>query len=91
MMINDIKKNELNELEMENVAGGSYPDEKNPDNIIRSQEDLNLWMSFSWEERDEVIAQPDANSRRAKMYEIGERKANPNKVYPHGGGVSGGW
>jgi hypothetical protein len=90
-MINDIKKNELNELEMENVAGGYYPDDNNPDNIIRSQEDLNLWMSFSWEERDEVIALPDANSRRAKMYEIGKRKANPNQTYVHGGGVSGGW
>ena len=33
-MINDIKKNELNELEMENVAGGYYPDDNNPDNII---------------------------------------------------------
>ena len=75
-MINDIKKNELNELEMENVAGGYYPDDNNPDNIIRSQEDLNLWMSFSWEERDEVIALPDAN---------------PNQTYVHGGGVSGGW
>ena len=90
-MINDIKKNELNELEMENVAGGYYPADNNPDNIIRSQEDLNLWMSFSWEERDEVIALPDANSRRAKMYEIGKRKANPNQTYVHGGGVSGGW
>ena len=25
MMINDMKKNELNEQEMANVAGGSYP------------------------------------------------------------------
>ena len=91
MMINDMMKKELNELEMEKVAGGCYPDDNNPDNIIRSQEDLNLWMSFSWEERNEVIALPDANSRRAKMYEIGERKNNPNKICTHGGGVSGGW
>lgn len=90
-MTNEIKKNELKELEMENIAGGSYPDENNPDNIIHSQEDLNLWMSFSWEERDQVIALPDVNSRRAKMYEIGDRKANPNKIRPHGGGASGGW
>ena len=91
MMINDIKLNELNETEMEKVAGGSYADENNPDNIIRSQADLDLWMSFSWEERDAVIALPDANSRRAKMYELAQRKANPNEVYVHGGGVSGGW
>ena len=90
-MMNDMKKNELNELEMEKVAGGSIDYENHPDNVIRSQEDLNLYMSLSWEERDEINALPDVNSRRAKMYEIGERKANPNKVYPHGGGVSGGW
>ena len=90
-MMSELKKNELNETEMEKVAGGSYLDENNPDNIIRSQEDLDLWMSFSWEERDAVIALPDANSRRAKMYEIGKRKANPNQIYPHGSGVSGGW
>lgn len=90
-MMNDIKKKELNELEMESVAGGSYPDENNPDNVIRSQEDLNIWMSFTWEERDEVLALPDANSRRAKMYEIAKRKENPGQTYVHGGGASGGW
>ena len=90
-MINNIKNNELNELEMENVAGGSYPDENNPDNVIRSQEDLNLFMSFTDEERAQVYALPDAKSRRAKMYEIGKRKANPGQIFPHGGGVSGGW
>jgi hypothetical protein len=47
-MMNDLKKNELKEIEMENVAGGCYPDENNPDNVIRSQEDLEIWMSFSW-------------------------------------------
>ena len=91
MMINDMKKNELNETEMEKVAGGNYDYENHPDNVIRSQEDLELWMSLSWEERDEVTALPDAKSRRAKMYEIGKRKANPNQIYVHGGGASGGW
>ena len=90
-MMNDMKKNELNELEMENVAGGSYPDDNNPESIIRSQEDLNLWMSFTWEEREQVLALPDLNSRRAKMYEIGKSKANPGQIRIHGGGVSGGW
>ena len=90
-MRNDMKKNELNETEIEMVAGGNYPDDNNPDNIIRSQEDLDLWMSLSWEERDQVLALPDAKSRRAKMYEIGNRKANPNQIYAHGGGASGGW
>ena len=90
MMIND-KKNELTEIEMETIAGGTDPYENHPDNVIRSQEDLNLWMSFSWEERDQVLALPDANSRRAKMYEIGKRKANPNQTYIHDSGVSGGW
>ena len=90
-MMNDMKKNELNETEMEKVAGGNYDYENHPDNVIRSQEDLDLWMSLSWEERDEVLALPDAKSRRAKMYEIGERKANPNKIYAHDSGASGGW
>ena len=91
MMINDMKANKLNETEMEKVAGGSFPDENNPDNVIRSQEDLNLWMSFTQEERDQVVALPDAKSRRKKMYEIGKRKADPKGVYAHGGGASGGW
>ena len=90
-MINDIMKNELSEIEMEKVAGGRYEYDNHPDDVIRSQEDLNLWMSFSWGERDQVLALPDANSRRAKMYEIGKRKANPNQIYPHGNGASGGW
>jgi hypothetical protein len=89
-MMNDIK-NELSEIETEKVAGGRYEYDNHPDDVIRSQEDLNLWMSFSWEERDQVLALPDLNSRRAKMYEIGKRKANPNQVYAHGGGASGGW
>ena len=90
-MVNELKKSELNELEMEKVAGGRYEYDNHPDDVIRSQEDLDLWMSLSWEERDQVLALPDAKSRRAKMYEIGERKANPNKIYAHGGGASGGW
>ena len=90
-MMNDIKKFELNEIEMEKVAGGSYPDENNPDNVIRSQEDLNLFLSFTDEERAQVYALPNADSRRAKMYEIGKRRANPGQIFPHGGGVSGGW
>lgn len=83
--------NELMESEMEKIAGGNIDYENHPDNVIRSQEDLEIWMSFSWEERDEVLALPDANSRRAKMYEIAKRKENPGQTYVHGGGVSGGW
>lgn len=90
-MMNNIKNNELNEIEMEKVAGGSFEYDNNPDNVIRSQEDLNLFMSFTDEERAQVYALPDADSRRAKMYEIGKRKANPGQIYIHGGGVSGGW
>ena len=90
-MMNEIKKNELNETEMEKVTGGTCDYEDHPDNVIRSQEDLNLYLSLSWEEREEINALPDADSRRAKMYEIGKRKANPGQTYVHGGGVSGGW
>ena len=91
MMINDMKSYELNEAKMENVAAGTHDYDNHPDNVIRSQEDLNLFMSFSDEERNQVYALPDATSRRAKMYELGERKANHDKIYAHGGGVSGSW
>ena len=88
-MMNEIKKNALNELEIEKVAGGF--DDNNPNDVIRSEEDFHMWMSLSWEEKEQVYALPDATSRRAKMYELAQRKANPNQVYAHGGGVSGSW
>ena len=88
-MMNEIKKNALNELEIEKVAGGF--DDNNPNDVIRSEEDFHMWMSLSWEEKEQVYALSDATSRRAKMYELAQRKANPNEVYAHGGGVSGGW
>ena len=84
-MMNELKKNELNEIEMAKVAGGF--DDNNPDDVIRSEEDFHLWMSLSWEEKQQVYAEPDAISRREKMYELGNR----NQVHAHGGGVSGGW
>ena len=89
MMINDMKKKELNEQEIENVVGGF--DDNNPNDVIRSEEDFLLWMSLSWEEKQQVYAMPDATSRREKMYELAQRKANPNQIHAHGGGVSGGW
>ena len=89
MMIDDMKKNELTEQEMTGITGGF--DDNNPNDVIRSEEDFHMWMSLSWEEKEQVYALPDATSRRAKMYELAQRKANPNEVYAHGGGVSGGW
>ena len=88
MMINDMK-NELTEQEMASITGGF--DDNNPNDVIRSEEDFHMWMSLSWEEKEQVYALPDATSRRVKMHELAQRKANPNEVYAHGGGVSGGW
>ena len=88
-MMNERKKNELTENEMENIVGGF--DNNDPNYVIHNEEDFQLWMSLSWEEKEQVYALPDATSRRAKMYELAQRKANPNEVYAHGGGVSGGW
>ena len=85
MMINDMKKNELTEQEMTGVTGGF--DDNNPNDVIRSEEDFHMWMSLSWEEKQQVYAEPDAISRREKMYELGNRK----QVHAHGGGVSGSW
>ena len=87
MMINDMK-NELTEQEMTGITGGF--DDNNPNDVIRSEEDFHMWMSLSWEEKEQVYALPDATSRRAKMYELAQRKANPG-AHAHGGGASGGW
>ena len=84
-MMNELKKNELNEIEMEKVSGGF--DDNNPNDVIRSEEDFHMWMSLSWEEKEQVYALPDATSRRAKMYELANRK----QAHAHGGGASGGW
>ena len=88
-MMNERKKNELTENEMENIVGGF--DNNDPNYVIHNEEDFQLWMSLSWEEKEQVYALPDATSRREKMYELAQRKANPNQAYAHGGGASGGW
>ena len=87
MMINDMK-NELTEQEMTGITGGF--DDNNPNDVIRSEEDFHMWMSLSWEEKEQVYALPDATSRRVKMHELAQRKANPG-AHAHGGGASGGW
>ena len=88
-MMNERKKNELTENEMENIVGGF--DNNDPNYVIHNEEDFQLWMSLSWEEKEQVYALPDATSRREKMYELAKRKATSGQIYTHDGGASGSW
>ena len=72
-MMNDIKKNELTEAEMENISGGTS--ENSLDFIINAA-DQKLYDSFSSEEKELVKAQPDRAAKRAKMFEIWKSKTN---------------
>ena len=85
MMINDIKKNELNEQEIENVAGGNpFPNEALTTDEMKVQRELNNLTPL---EQLEVLQQPDAASQKEKIIEILARR----DVKVHGGGVSGSW
>ena len=84
-MMNDIKKNELNDQEMNNVSGGSGVSSR-PDFVINAEE-LRIWNSLTLAQQVAVMAQPDKASRRAAMYDACKRIG----AYAHGGGASGGW
>lgn len=87
-MMNNMKAYELNETAMEKVAGGNFiADYNDPNNVIRSEEDFHIWFNLSYDDKQRVLAQPDADSRRELMYAL----ANGATVFPHGGGVSGSW
>ena len=72
MMINDMKKNELNEIEMENVAGGSpFPNESLVTDEMKVKREL---QNLTPLEQLEVLQQPDAASQKAKIIEILARR-----------------
>ena len=84
-MINDMKKNELTELETENIAGGNpFPNESLVTDEMKIKREL---AKMTPQEQIEVLQQPDAASQIAKIYEILGRRG----VQAHGGGVSGSW
>ena len=66
-MMNEIKKNELTEQEMNNVSGGSGLSGR-PDFVINAEE-LRIWNSLTLAQQVAVMAQPDKVSRRAAMYD----------------------
>ena len=83
-MSNEMKKNELNEYEMEVVTGGMGSN----DDFLLNETDRDLFFrEFTQEQREQVLAQPDRASRRAKMYKL----AKQNTVQPHDSGASGSW
>ena len=84
-MMNDIKKNELNEQEIENVSGGSGVYSR-PDFVINAEE-LHIWNSLTLAQQLAVMEQPDKASRRAAMYDAYKGIG----AYAHGGGASGRW
>ena len=68
IMMNDMKKNELNEAEMENVAGGNpFPNESLVTDEMRVQKELKNLTPL---EQMEVLQQPDVASQKAKIIEI---------------------
>ena len=84
-MSNEMKKNELNEYEMEVVTGGGIGSN---DDFLLNETDRDLFFrEFTQEQREQVLAQPDRASRRAKMVEIWRA----NKIHATGTGASGGW
>ena len=76
-MNNELKKNELNEIEMDSVTGGV----RGPDyDFLINEADINLfYCEFTKVQRDLVLAQPDRASRRA------------NNIHATSTGASGGW
>ena len=84
-MMNEIKKNELTEQEMNNVSGGSGVSGR-PD-FVTNAEELRIWNSLTLAQQVAVMAQPDKASRRAAMYDAYKGIG----AYAHGGGASGGW
>lgn len=68
-MMNNMKAYELNELEMDSVAGGTSP------NFLCTVADEKLYASLSRNEQLEILKQPDAASRRAKMFEMLKSKS----------------
>ena len=83
-MNSELKKNELNETEMDSVTGGWAP---GYDFLFNGKDRDIFYNVLTKEQRDLVLAQPDRTSRRAKMVEFRDAAT----AHPHGSGASGGW
>ena len=71
IMMNDMK-NELTELEIENVAGGNpFPNESLVTDEMKVQRELKNLTPL---EQMEVLQQPDVASQKAKIIEILARR-----------------
>ena len=87
MMINDMKKNELNEQEMANVAGGSYPyDWRRRSGIFPSAEEFKAL----YEAEQQAAAQEAARQEYIRRAEA-RKQENQSTIHVHGGGASGSW
>ena len=89
MMIDDMKKNELNEQEMNGVAGG-----------FGGSDAVRVWeqMERDMQKQEEARQKAEAARQRAMQNEAARQEAirqaeaaNQPGTYAHGGGVSGGW
>ena len=83
-MMNEIKRNELNEQEMNQVTGGY---DLHYYNIVRDFER----MKQQEEARQKREAMMQANRDRANQYNANQANENQSTIHAHGGGVSGGW
>ena len=77
-MMNEIKKNELTEQEVEQVTGGI----DNYLHVLRTYEEFKKQE----EARQKLEAMRQANQSRANQPTV-----DPPTVHAHGGGVSGSW
>ena len=89
MMINDMKKNELNDMEMNEVAGG-----------FGGSDAVRVWeqMERDMQKQEEARQRAEAARQKAMQYEAARQEAirqaeeaNQPGAHAHGGGVSGGW
>ena len=88
-MMNDMKKNELNEQEMNGVAGG-----------FGGSDAVRVWeqMERDMQKQEEARQRAEAARQKAMQYEAARQEAirqaeeaNQPSIHAHGGGVSGGW
>ena len=88
-MMNEIKKNELNDLEMENVTGGeSRYDRYRGLTFLTFTGSHAIWDSLTPAEQNLVIDQCDDRARRKKMVEIWKSKT---EIHYDESGAYGGW
>ena len=79
MMINDMKKNELTEQEMNGVAGG-----------FGGSDAVRVWEEMERDMQKQEEARKKAEAARQKAIQQAEA-ANQSGAHAHGSGASGGW